>query len=122
MPAGRPPKHSSPEKFAAEIVAYFDNCDKGSHMPNKAGLCIWLNISRDTYNEYKKRFPDAIKAAEAMIENAWVQRLAGTTQTGAIFYLKNAFSADYRDRTELTGKDGKDLPVPILQIKKEPTE
>jgi hypothetical protein len=38
MPAGRPPKHSSPEKFAAEIVAYFDNCDKGSHMPNKAGL------------------------------------------------------------------------------------
>jgi len=35
--------------------------------------------------------------------------LAGTTPTGAIFYLKNAFSADYRDRTEtdLTSKGEK---------------
>ena len=70
-------------------------------MPNKAGLCIWLNISRDTYNEYKKsKFPDAIKVAEAYIENSWVQRLASTAPTGAIFYLKNAFSADYRERVE----------------------
>jgi hypothetical protein len=69
-------------------------------MPNKAGLCVFLNISRSTYNEYKKKYPDALKGIEDYIENAWVQRLAGTTPTGAIFYLKNAFSNDYRDRTE----------------------
>lgn len=114
--AGRPPKYKSTEDLAAKIAEYFENCDISRQMPNKAGFCIWLKISRDTYNEYKKRFPDAIKAVEAMIENAWVQRLAGTTPTGAIFYLKNAFSADYRDRTEFTGKDGKDLPIPILNV------
>jgi len=55
--------------------------------------CIWAGISRDTYNEYKKHFPHAMRAAEGFIENAWVQRLAGTTPTGAIFFLKNAFCA-----------------------------
>jgi hypothetical protein len=117
MPAGRPPKFNSQEKLASEIVAYFANCDQTRTMPNKAGLCIWLKISRDTYNEYKKRFPDALKAAEAMIENAWVQRLAGPNATGSIFYLKNAFSEFYRDRveTELSGN----LPFSVTIVQKE---
>ena len=107
---GRPPKYSSEEDLRTEITAYFAQCDKKHEMPNKAGLCLFLGISRDTYNEYKKtRFPDAIKASEATIEDAWVQRLAGTTPTGAIFYLKNAFSDDYRDRheTDVTSKGEK---------------
>jgi hypothetical protein len=105
---GRPAKFKERQQLVDVLTGYFENCDEARQMPNKAGLCLWLNISRDTYNEYKKKpgFSDAIKACEAMIENAWVQRLAGTTPTGAIFYLKNAFSDDYRDRTEHTGKDG----------------
>lgn len=98
---GRPPKYSDAEALHKGINAYFKSCAEAGNMPNKAGLCIWLNISRDTYNEYKKsKFPDAIKVAEAYIENSWVQRLASTAPTGAIFYLKNAFSADYRERVE----------------------
>lgn len=100
MAGGRPPKYANEAKIAKEIVAYTKNCGKEHQMPNKASLCIWLGISRDTYNEYKKKFPDAIKGAEAWIENAWVQRLAGNAPTGAIFYLKNAFKEDYRDRHE----------------------
>lgn len=71
-------------------------------MPEKAGLCIWLGIHRDTYNEYKKKpgFSDVLKGAELWIERAWVQRLAGNAPTGAIFYLKNAFREEYRDRQE----------------------
>jgi hypothetical protein len=57
MPAGRKPKYQSAEKFGNDIIAYFHNCDDAHQMPNKAGLCVWLKISRDTYNEYKKRFP-----------------------------------------------------------------
>jgi hypothetical protein len=86
-------------------------------MPNKAGLCIWLGISRDTYNEYKKKpgFSDAIKACEVMIENAWVQRLSSNAPTGAIFYLMNAFKDDYREKQEVDHTtNGKDLPAPIL--------
>ena len=96
----RPPKYESDEEFNKAVNAYFKMCEEKRLMPNKAGFCYALKISRDTYNEYKKRFPDALKAIESYIEEAWVQRLAGTTPTGAIFYLKNAFSADYRDRTE----------------------
>lgn len=84
------------------IKAYIDNCTEHHEMPNKAGLCIWLNIHKDTYNEYKKKpvFSDALKGAEMWIENAWVQRLSTNAPTGAIFYLKNAFHADYKDRYE----------------------
>jgi hypothetical protein len=121
-PGGRPPKFNDAEAIAKKVLAYFDSCEKSRTMPNKAGLCISLNISRDTYNEYKKKFPDAIKAAESWIENAWVQRLAGNSPTGAIFYLKNAFKDDYREKQEVdhTSK-GKELRMPtvikVVQLK-----
>jgi len=111
----RPLKYKSADELATAIAAYFKHCEENRWMPNKAGLCYELKLSREAYNEYKKRFDDAIKGvqpildAEKFIENAWVQRLAGTTPTGAIFYLKNAFSADYRDRieTDVTSKGEK---------------
>jgi len=116
MANGRPPKFKTELELWTKILEYFKFCDAAPRVPNKAGLCVFLNISRDTYNEYKKKFPDAIKSAQDIIQDAWVQRLAGTTPIGAIFYFKNAFSEDFRDRTELTGKDGKDLPIPILNV------
>ena len=99
-PNGRPPKYGSVKVFNDAVNAYFEMCKEKILMPSKAGFCYALDISRDTYNEYKKRFPDTLRQVEHYIESAWVQRLAGTAATGAIFYLKNAFSADYRDRTE----------------------
>jgi hypothetical protein len=69
-------------------------------MPNKAGLRYFLRISHDTWNVYRTKFPDAHKEAEDWIEHQWVQRLAGTTPTGAIFYLKNAYRDEYKDRHE----------------------
>lgn len=99
-PVGRPPKYESESKFRDAVEAYFDDCEERELMPNKAGLCASLHISRDTYNEYRVRFPDAHKDLESYIEDQWVQRLAGTTPTGAIFYLKNAFKEDYKDRHE----------------------
>ena len=106
---GRPPKYADEKILLDKILEYFAQCEEKKEMPNKAGLRLFLDISRDTYNEYKKRFPDALKRAEAFIENAWVQRLGGNSPTGAIFYLKNAFFEDYRDRTEtdLTSKGEK---------------
>lgn len=98
---GRPPKYESAAQLGEQIKLYFDSCEKSRTMPNKAGLCVWLHISRDTYNEYKKKFPDILKATEHYIENAWVQRLAGNAPTGAIFYLKNAFKDDYREKQEI---------------------
>jgi hypothetical protein len=94
-------------------------------MPNKAGLCIWLNIHKDTYNEYKKKptFSDALKGAEMWIENAWVQRLAGNAPTGAIFYLKNAFKEDYKDRSETditSGGEKLNIASPLAKVYGDP--
>jgi len=112
---GRPPKFDAAADVVELITGYFEKCEVSRAMPNKAGLCIWLGISRDTYNEYKKKpgFADAIKACELMIENAWVQRLGGNSPTGAIFYLKNAFSADYRDKQETDVTSG-GAPLKIM--------
>lgn len=125
---GRPPKYDSEESLTMAIEAYFNTCfetetrieGKGKdkkvietkfrvEMPSKAGLRFFLKIDKSTYSDYKKKFPNPIKEAEAFIEREWVQRLWGPNATGAIFYLKNAFQDDYRDRheTDLTSKGEK---------------
>jgi hypothetical protein len=114
----RPPKYESDDEFNKAVNAYFEMCTEKRLMPNKAGFCYALKISRDTYNEYKKRFPDALKLIEAYIEEAWVQRLSTTAPTGAIFYLKNAFKEDYRDRTE-TDLTTNNLPFNLTIVQKD---
>lgn len=116
MGMARPRKHTQIGVFTKAIDVYFE--DAG--VPSKAGLRSCLRLSRDAYNEYKKRgdeFSDALKRAEDRIEIWWVGRLPHQHATGAIFYLKNAFSEDYRDRHELTGSGGESLfkPDPATQ-------
>lgn len=97
---GRPPKYESGEEIWVKADEFFRLCDSTKQMPEKAGLCLFLAISRDTYSEYRKNFPDTIKAIDNYIESAWVRRLAGQSPTGAIFYLKNAFKEHFKDRNE----------------------
>ena len=107
---GRPPKYNSSEELIAKAQTYFAICEKSHELPEKAGLCLALGITRETYSQYRKgEFSDAIKRLDLYIESNWARRLASSAATGAIFYLKNAFSADYRDRTEtdLTSKGEK---------------
>ncbi len=101
MRTGRPPKYTSDEEIWKVAKKYFETCDENHQLPEKAGLCIALGITRETYNQYKNgKFSDALKRIELYIESNWVRRLGGQAATGAIFYLKNAFSKDYRDRHE----------------------
>src|SRR4051812_37925427 len=98
--AGQPPKYKSTKELVDRMQEFFAICDKARQLPEKAGLCIYLGISRETYSQYLKKYPDAIRYANDYIESNWVRRLAGQSATGAIFYLKNAFKEDYKDRTE----------------------
>lgn len=95
---GQPPKYKSAKLLRERIDEFFELCDDKRQLPEKAGLCVFLDISRDTYSEYRKKYPDTIRYADGYIESNWVRRLGGQSATGAIFYLKNAF--DYRDKTE----------------------
>lgn len=109
--SGRPPKFTA-DTLKSAIIGYFKKCVRERLIPNKAGLRANLDISRETYSEYRKKFPDTIKIAENLIEEAWVQRLTSNAPTGAIFYLKNAFKEDYKDRyaTDVTS-GGKPIPL-----------
>ena len=97
---GRPPKYSDPKEIETIADSYFKLCDTNKQIPSKAGLRYALNINRDTYGDYRKKFPDTLKRLEDYMEQAWVNRLNSNAPTGAIFYLKNAFKEDYKDRHE----------------------
>lgn len=109
---GRRPKFSNEEILKERCRAYFDNCIQKEEIPSKPGMRVFLDITRETYSQYKKKFPDTIKKAENLIETAWVEKLRSNSPTGAIFYLKNAFKEDYKDRyaTDLTS-GGKPIPL-----------
>ena len=112
---GGGPKLKTEEELTEGVNGYLIECDEKKQMPNKAGLCVFLEFCRDTYSEYKK-FSDAIKRFEMITQNAWVQRLGGNSPTGAIFYLKNAFAEDFKDRheTDLTS-GGQPISVIVPQ-------
>ncbi len=97
---GRPPKIPNEEVLSSLIENYLKVCDETNTLPNKAGLRYALHLDRTTYNSYKNKYPDTLKRTEDWIEQCWIKRLAGNSPTGAIFYLKNAFKEDYKDRQE----------------------
>ena len=98
---GRPMKYT-PEGFHIKIQAFFGDCIENKKVPTKGGLAIYLDTTRETLREYENRpeYVDAIKKAYIIIEEEWVQRLAGNNVAGTIFYLKNAFSQHWRDKQE----------------------
>ena len=112
---GRPPKYKTSLDLWKVASEYFELCDKNKQLPEKAGLCIFLEITRDTYSEYRKRedLSDTIKRLDLYIESNWVRRLNSQSPVGAIFYLKNAFKEEYRDRHETDITSGGDKIIPI---------
>lgn len=116
---GKPPKYATEEDLLLAGLAYFTEIKQDKNrIATKAGLCLALDISRETYSEYRKKFPDTIRAFDMRMETAWTERLAGNGATGAIFYLKNAFHKEYKDRveTDITSK-GEQIHIYVPQRK-----
>ena len=72
------------------------------------GLAVFLGTTRDTLMDYEKKygdkFSDTIKKAKQAIYAFTEESLFTNKPTGPIFSLKNNY--DWKDRKELTGKDG----------------
>src|SRR3990167_6608531 len=94
---GKPPKIPNKKILSDLVENYLKSCDETKSIPNKAGLRYALHLDRTTYNAYKKKYPNTLRRCEDWIEQCWINRLAGTAATGAIFYLKNAFKEEYKD-------------------------
>ena len=94
MKLGRKLKISSAADLEREISAYFKNCQHNRIVPNKAGLCNHLGISKKTLynywtNEDNPEYNDLIDRAFLTMEDVNVQGLYSKYSSGAQFVLKN---------------------------------
>lgn len=102
MPRGRPKKISEVDELNNKIKKYFVECDNKKEPYTITGLCLALDICRDTLCEYAKNeeFSDTIKKAKLRVENYLEKHLiTDTGTTGIIFNLKNNFG--WKDKQEL---------------------
>lgn len=120
----RPRKYQTQEKLKERVASYFKDIGDNKGIPSKVGFRLWLDLNRQTYYIYSSMdlFSDILKRADDLIEQWWVHKLSGTTPTGAIFYLKNAFRDDYKDRTEtdITSK-GESITPALVKFMDEKT-
>jgi hypothetical protein len=135
-PVGHPLKYKTAAALDRAINAYFDLCDPHTQRRvvdcgiNEKGETIWrerevmteqqpytmsglalaIGLTRQSLINYKNRdeFFDSITRAKARCEAYWEGRLDSKHDRGAAFNLTNNYDG-WRNRQELTGKDGEDL-------------
>lgn len=110
-PLGQPTKYR-PDCCAIAVA-------KGQEGASKTEIAVACGASRKTLDYWREKHPEfdeAMAQAEMHAQVWWEQRGRGfitgqyELQKGAgavfIFQMKNRFPDDYRDRHEITGKDG----------------
>ena len=103
---GRPKAYTEVEIMQKKIDKYFEECYKNNEPYTITGLCIALDICRDTLSEYMKKdeFSDTIKKAKLKVENYLEKHLiTDSSTTGIIFNLKNNFGWSDKQQVEHSG-------------------
>lgn len=118
-PVGRPSKLGEALEKAKE---YLNGGYElvGEVVPNIAGLACYIGVSRSRVYEYRDKceeFKDTFEAILALQESKLVNKglLGDFNPTIAKLMLANHGYSD-KVQQELTGKDGKDLMPPALNI------
>ena len=108
-PGGRPLKFKTPEELQEKIDVYFEETKKEEW--TITGLALALDTYRSVLCDYetldnRKEYSNTIKKAKLKVEYSYELDLKKSGRTGTIFALKNF---NWKDRQELTGKDGESL-------------
>lgn len=107
IPLWTPPKYSNPQELESLIVEYFNEVKEEKAHPTITGLALKLWVDRQTISDYAKKdeFAHAIKTAKQFILNYTEQLILSKDKftPGQIFYLKNNYKDDYRDKIEVEG-------------------
>lgn len=112
MPAGRP-TIMTPEVIAKLEEAFAWGCTDPE-------ACLWADIAPATLYNYQEKKPEFLERKNQLKEKPVL--LARKTVVDqmqkdgklAMDYLARKKKDEFSVRSELTGKDGKDLPTPIL--------
>jgi hypothetical protein len=97
---GKPPIFKSPAEMEKKVQEYFDSLhDEATGMndiPSVTELALYMGFScYQSFDDYSDRnkgheeYAEIIKRAKDTIKTFHEKRLAGTTPTGSIFWLKN---------------------------------
>ncbi len=106
MPRGRPKSYTEVRTMQQKIEKYFQECEQKKEPYTITGLCMALDICRDTLSEYvkKEEFSDTIKKAKLKVENYLEKHLiTDSSTTGIIFNLKNNFGWSDKQQIEHSG-------------------
>lgn len=112
MPAGRPTK-MTPETVKKLEEAFAIGA-------SDAEACFYADISKETLYTYQDKFPafldrkEALKERPVLLARQSVIRGMEQDPNLALKYLERKAKHEFSLRQELTGKDGKDLPAPLL--------
>lgn len=136
MPAGRPPKFSTPEELESKVSAYFEHIkgeeaereipnpeEEGDFIvekywlrnpepPTITGLCLFLGFeSRQSFHDYAEKddFSYALKKARMQIECEYEKSLHfARNPAGSIFALKNL---GWKDKQEVENTGAQKIEV-----------
>lgn len=84
--------------------------------------CLWAGIAVSTLQLYQDTHPEFIERKEAlkdtpiMDSRATVARAVRRDPDMAMKYLERKKKDEFSLRQEMTGKDGKELPTPIIKL------
>ncbi len=102
---GRPRKFTNAEELYQVGLKYIEDRQEEHKPITVTGLCIALDTTKDILNDYESgKYNDSqndftypIKRLKMMVEEAYEEKLHGTTAAGAIFALKNFGWRDVMD-------------------------
>lgn len=87
--------------------------------------CLWADIAPATLYQYQEKYPKFTERKAELKETpvllsrkAVVNAIKRGDKVTALAYLDRKKKDEFSTRSEHTGKDGKDLPTPIISVDK----
>jgi hypothetical protein len=96
---GHPRSFPTAQDFRNRFDKYIDKCIAEERLPNVAGFCVFADITRETYYKQREYYSDTFKKIEMILEDEALN--TNIAPAVKIFYLKNKFSKDYKDKQEV---------------------
>lgn len=101
--ACKPRAWNSPEELDQAATEFFQDVDQGKFKGTIERLCLWLGVTPMTIRNYRDRddYFAVWQKIKLQCRAYAVDQLFEGKPIGSIFYLKNNYSDDYKDKHEV---------------------